>query len=121
MSIPYAALQKKPDTWQALERAKTYKARVGKNGPSLSIAARARGMYIVGQQGTGKTTMLVEMILQDISAGFGLLFIDVHGDATRDIIRRVPASRVHDVVLVDYNECADFPIGINPFECLNTR
>jgi hypothetical protein len=103
----------------ALERAKTHTVRVAKNGPSLSITDRARAMYIVGQQGTGKTTMLTSMILQDINAGYGLLFVDVHGDATRDILRRLPPSRINDVILVDYNDCADYPIPLNPFECLN--
>src|SRR3712207_7994924 len=58
---------------------------------------RSQGVYIIGQMGYGKSTLLLNMILQDIDAGKGLCVIDPHGDLVTDIIARriIPRSEEH--------------------------
>jgi len=74
-------------------------------------------MYILGRTGMGKTTMLVNMILNDIYADEGLCFVDPHGDAVETLLDYIPAHRIKDVV---YFNPADmkYPVPLNIFgEC----
>ena len=50
-------------------------------------------LYIVGKTGTGKSTLLENMALQDLECGHGFALIDPHGDLVRRIAARVPESR----------------------------
>jgi len=54
--------------------------------------------YIIGQTGTGKSTLLHNMIVQDIQSGKGVCFIDPHGDAAGEILDCIPQERIKDVV-----------------------
>ena len=76
---------------------------------------RRRHIYIVGRTGTGKSTLLESMILQDIKDGKGVAFLDPHGQSARNVIERIPAERAEDVI---YFNAADFerPIGFNIME-----
>lgn len=76
---------------------------------------RRRHMYIVGQTGTGKTTLIKNMILSDINNNEGLCVLDPHGDLYKDILNSIPESRIKDVVLIDPTDI-DFPVGINMLE-----
>jgi len=82
----------------------------------LSPQARRQGTYIIGTTGTGKTTLLVNLIEQDMRAGEGLCVLDPHGDFTYDIIARVPSERLDDVILFD-PALIDCPPGLNLFDC----
>lgn len=82
----------------------------------LPQAARRRGLYVVGKNGTGKTTFLVNVILQDIEQGMGVCFLDPHGDAITDIVRRLPKGREQDVILLDVLD-TKYPFGLNLYEC----
>src|SRR5438132_12985486 len=64
-------------------------------------------MYIVGQTGTGKSTLICNMASHDIVAGCGLALIDPHGDLAAEILDSVPSSRVHDAIYLNpaYLEC----------------
>lgn len=62
---------------------------------------RLKGIYIIGKTGTGKTTLKVNLILQDITQGMGVCFITPHGDAITDILKRLPKDREQDVILLD--------------------
>lgn len=73
---------------------------------------RRRHTYIVGRTGTGKTTLIQNLVLQDIEAGHGVCVIDPHGDLIEDVLARVPAHRAQDVVLFDPSDEAR-PIGLN--------
>lgn len=72
-------------------------------------------MYIIGQTGTGKTTLLKNMIIQDIENGSGLCFLDPHGDAAEELLDYIPESRINDVL---YFNPADIEkvMGINMLE-----
>src|SRR5215813_5120298 len=70
-------------------------------------------IYIIGKTGTGKSTLLELMALQDLERGNGFALIDPHGDLVERIAARVPSSRKTDVV---YLNAADplQPFGYNP-------
>ncbi|MDD3156150.1 MAG: DUF87 domain-containing protein [Candidatus Pacebacteria bacterium] len=55
-------------------------------------------MYVIGQTGTGKSTFLKNMIVQDIQNGNGVCFIDPHGDLASEVLDFVPKERMDDVV-----------------------
>jgi len=76
---------------------------------------RRRHMYILGKTGMGKTTLLTNMILQDIHNGKGVCFIDAHGDPSQYILDRIPSYRQNDVVYFDPAD-TDWPIGFNMLE-----
>jgi hypothetical protein len=82
---------------------------------ALSEADRTRHAYVVGQTGTGKSTLLLNLALQDIEAGLGTCVIDPHGDLVDAILERFPQERVDDVVLFDPGDTQRF-IGLNPLE-----
>ncbi|MFH1970875.1 MAG: type IV secretion system DNA-binding domain-containing protein [Patescibacteria group bacterium] len=79
---------------------------------SLSPEQRLRHMYIIGATGTGKSTLLLNLIIQDINNGLGLTVLDPHGDLIDRIIEHIPAERFDDVILLDPSD-ADYPVGLN--------
>ncbi len=84
----------------------------------LSSAGRRQGTYVLGINGTGKTTLLLNIALQDIAAGDGLCLLDPHGDLVHDVLTRIPPERLDDVILFDPADI-DHPFGLNLFECPN--
>lgn len=84
----------------------------------LSLEDRLQSVYVVGKTGTGKSTALLGMMLDDIREGHGLCLIDPHGDLYRDVLGRIPSHRHDDVVLLDPAD-AEFPVGLNPLEVQN--
>lgn len=81
----------------------------------ISDADRRRHVYIVGQTGTGKSTMLENMMVQDMQAGKGFAFIDPHGDAAETLLGMLPKERSEDVIYFDPGDL-DHPLGLNLFE-----
>lgn len=81
----------------------------------VDIEALKRHMLVVWMTGSGKTTMLERMILQDIDAGRWVGLIDPHGDLYEKILRQIPKSRSNDVVLFDLTDI-EYPIGFNILE-----
>lgn len=76
---------------------------------------RLRHFYIIGQTGTGKTTLMKNMIVQDIEAGSGVCFIDPHGTDIEDILGSIPPHREKDVIYFD-PATQDRVIGLNMLE-----
>ncbi|MFA5392153.1 MAG: TraM recognition domain-containing protein [Candidatus Paceibacterota bacterium] len=76
---------------------------------------RRRHIYVVGQTGTGKTTLLKSTFLQDIEQGKGAAFIDPHGDVALDILGLIPASRKDDVIYFNPGD-PQYAIGMNILE-----
>ncbi len=79
---------------------------------------RRRHMYVIGKTGMGKSTLLENMIIQDIQAGKGVCVIDPHGDLVEKIVNFVPNSRVNDVIYFNPADL-DFPIAFNVLENVN--
>jgi len=76
---------------------------------------RLRHFYVIGQTGTGKTTILKNMIAQDMARGEGCCFIDPHGSDIQDILSYVPKERIDDVIYFDPAATAR-PMGLNMLE-----
>jgi Type IV secretion-system coupling protein DNA-binding domain len=76
---------------------------------------RRRHMYILGKSGMGKSTLLENMIIEDIYNGHGVCFIDPHGDSATYILDRIPAFRQNDVVYFNPAD-TEHPIGLNMLE-----
>ncbi len=71
----------------------------GKRTPfGIKSNDRGRHMYVIGKTGMGKSTMLVNMAIQDIQNGEGMAFIDPHGSAVEELLDFVPEHRIKDVV-----------------------
>ena len=81
----------------------------------LSLGDRQRHMYVVGQTGTGKSTYLENLALQDMISGNGFAFVDPHGDVVEKLLAMVPKERTEDVIYFSPAEM-DFPMGLNLFE-----
>jgi energy-coupling factor transporter ATP-binding protein EcfA2 len=79
-----------------------------------------RHVYVVGQTGVGKTTLLQNLALQRIHAGQGVAFIDPHGDVAEAILDRYPRERTNDLIYFEAG-AADFPIAFNPLENVPPR
>ena len=87
-----------------------------KRDVSLSQSGRDRHCYVIGATGTGKSTLLYNMVMQDIKNGEGVCMIDPHGDLYRKVLESMPEERIDDVVLVDLCDF-DYPVGMNFLEC----
>ena len=79
---------------------------------ALSTPERLRHTYVLGASGTGKSTLLLSMAIQDIDGGNGIAVLDPHGDLIDDILARIPPARTGDVILFDPAD-EEFPIGFN--------
>jgi len=76
---------------------------------------RFRHFYVIGQTGTGKSSIFQTMIRQDLNNGDGLCVIDPHGSLIEDILPFVPKSRVDDVIIFDPAD-TERPMGLNLLE-----
>jgi hypothetical protein len=81
---------------------------------------RRRHMYIIGKTGMGKTTMIENMVIQDIQDGHGVAFVDPHGDSVEKVLNYIPANRINDVVYLNPAD-SDFPIAFNPLESVDPK
>lgn len=76
---------------------------------------RTKHMYVIGKTGTGKSTFLENMIVQDIQNGHGVAFIDPHGGSADKLLDYIPEWRLNDVIYINPSDM-DFPIAFNPLE-----
>ncbi len=81
----------------------------------LSNEDRRRHTYILGQTGTGKSTLLENLALQDMLNGNGFAFIDPHGDSAEKLLAMVPKERAEDIVYFNPAD-TNYPLGLNLFE-----
>jgi hypothetical protein len=71
-----------------------------------------RHLHLLGPTGVGKSTVLLNLIVHDLAAGRGVVVIEPKGDLVRDVLERIPAARLDDVVLLDPADPT--PVGLNP-------
>jgi len=76
---------------------------------------RRRHFYIIGQTGTGKSTMMEEMVKQDVKNGKGVCVIDPHGEFIEHVIECIPKERAEDVIYFDPADM-ERPFGLNMLE-----
>lgn len=81
----------------------------------LTADERRRHVYILGATGTGKSTMLLSMVKQDLKHNKGLCLIDPHGDLIDQVLSIIPRERIGDVVYFNPDDIS-YPMGINLLE-----
>jgi hypothetical protein len=69
--------------------------------------------YVIGKTGTGKTTLLETLAVQDMMRGRGVAVIDPHGDLAERLIAQAPRWREHDLVYFNAPDLSQ-PYGYNP-------
>lgn len=76
---------------------------------------RTRHTYIIGKTGMGKSTLLENMIIQDINNGEGICVIDPHGSLAEKLLDFIPESRVKDTIYFAPFD-SEHPMGLNILE-----
>jgi len=75
-------------------------------------------MYIIGKTGTGKSTLIENMVISDIKTGNGLALIDPHGDLAEDVLNFVPKRRIDDVIYFNPADM-EYPVAFNPLDSVH--
>jgi hypothetical protein len=81
---------------------------------AITPTASTRGLYVLGPTGTGKTSLIQNLVRDDLMQGRGLAVIETNGDLIRDLLDLIPPERTKDVVLLDPTD-PDYAVGFNPF------
>lgn len=81
---------------------------------------RGRHIYMVGQTGTGKSTLLGDMILHDLERGKGLALLDPHGDLAEAALSHIPPNRAEDLIYFDPGDLSR-PLGLNMLDWNRAR
>lgn len=71
-----------------------------------------RHLHVLGPSGVGKSTLLAQLLLADISAGRAVVLVDPKGDLVTDVLARVPEAHLERVVVLDPGD--ESPVGFNP-------
>jgi hypothetical protein len=80
---------------------------------------RLHHLYVIGKTGTGKSTLLESLALQDIRAGRGVAVIDPHGDLAKRLMCQIPEGRRAAVRYLDAPNLSQ-PYGYNPLRGVRT-
>jgi type IV secretion system coupling TraD/TrwB family protein/type IV secretory system conjugative DNA transfer VirD4/TraG family protein len=81
---------------------------------ALTVADRLHHLHLIGPTGTGKSTLLAALALQDIAANWGVVLIDPKGDLVESICDRFPAAHADDLIVLDPSETNTAIVGFNP-------
>ena len=79
---------------------------------ALSVPDSLQHLHVLGPTGVGKSTLLLNLIVQDIAASRGVIVIDPKGDLVEEVLRRVPDDRRDDIVVLDPAD-EKRPVGLN--------
>lgn len=99
----------------------TYRIGTATRGLSLDAAVtlalddHRRHLHVIGRTGTGKSTLLMNLMLADLDAGRGFALLDPHGDLAATLIDAVPPERTGDVIYLDPADLKH-PVGFNPMD-----
>jgi hypothetical protein len=81
---------------------------------ALAPTAATKGLYVLGPTGTGKTSLLKNLVASDLEQGRGLVVVETNGDLIHDLTDLIPDYRLRDVILLDPLD-PDYAVGFNPF------
>lgn len=76
---------------------------------------RRQHMYVIGKSGTGKTTLIKNLAIQDIKNGEGVCIVDPHGEYVEELLKKIPEDRINDIVYFNPAD-PDYFIGFNILE-----
>ncbi len=82
----------------------------------FAAADRARHCFVCGATGTGKSTLIENMIAGDLDEGHGVCLLDPHGDLCERVLRAIPPERIDDVMVIDPGD-RGYAAGLNFLEC----
>lgn len=82
---------------------------------AMSYDSAVRHSYVLGATGMGKTTMLANMMAQDMAHGYGVIVIEAKDDLFQLVLERIPDDRLDDVIILDVNDTTH-PVGFNIFD-----
>lgn len=68
---------------------------------AVAVADARHHLHVIGATGTGKSTLLTNLILADASAGRGVAVLDPKGDLITDVLARLPADAGDRLILLD--------------------
>ncbi len=112
-NFPMAQVQKL--TYFSRSRLAHQDGRITEQFNAIAQPDRRVPFYIIGRPGTGKSSLMKHMLIQDIAAGRGTALIDPHGDLAEEVLAHIPPQRYKDVILIDPLD-TDWPVGINLLE-----
>lgn len=81
---------------------------------TVSDTDRQSGTYLLGVQGTGKSSLMEQIIFQDIAKGYSVIVLDPHSDLIDHVITELPEQRLAKTYLLDIEDTA-YPFGLNLF------
>ena len=81
----------------------------------IKDADRCRHLWSIGKTGTGKSTLIANMAIDDFKKGRGVTVIDPHGDLSDILLDYIPSHRVNDVIYLNPAD-KDYTVTINPLE-----
>lgn len=81
----------------------------------LALADSTMHVLLTGATGSGKSTMMLGLVTQDIQAARSVVVIDPGGDLVRDVVERIPQHRIQDLIYLDAAD--ERSVGINPLDC----
>lgn len=79
---------------------------------TLNDSQRLRHCHIIGATGTGKSTLISNLFLEDVKYGNGCVIFDPHGDTIDEIILHIPLNRLNDIILIDPSD-NEYSFGFN--------
>ncbi|MEU5301765.1 hypothetical protein ACH4YO_23420 [Streptomyces noursei] len=88
-------------------------------GQSVTVTAEqmCSGAYLLGTQGSGKSSLLAQIALQRMEQQDSVIVLDPHGQLVDTIIARIPQSRLTDTHLLDLSDARRYPFRLNIFHC----
>jgi len=78
----------------------------------LTLDRARRHVHVIGASGSGKSNLLLQLLLEDVKQGGGIALLDPHGDLVDDLLVRLPERRLEDVILFDPAD-TEYPVGFN--------
>jgi len=79
---------------------------------------RFQHTWVVGKSGVGKSTALINWVVEDISQGDGVAFFDPHGDAIDEVLRFIPRARRNDTIQLDHCDLPNVANALGKPACL---
>jgi hypothetical protein len=84
----------------------------------IKMNDRKRHIYVIGKSGVGKSTLLENMIIDDLLENRGVIVVDPHGELADKVVECVPEHRIDDVILIDPSD-REWPVAFNPLESIS--
>lgn len=81
----------------------------------VKLDDRKRHIYVIGKSGTGKSTLLENMIIDDVIEGRGVVLVDPHGELADKVVDSIPEYRIKDAIIFDPAD-REFPLAFNLLE-----